>query len=338
MNKIRINSIDVLRVIAAVAIIFVHTNYYTELTRPIFSFAVPAFFVISGYFYCNAAQEKKKARIKNILILTLLSNALYFVYQFAMAVVGHNLQGFMTESFSVKSLCELVFLNESPFGAHLWFLTALLYCMIIEYFLSKIKLKKIIYIIMTVVLFVLSLILGKYSLLLLKTEIPVLYVRNFLFAGMPFFLLGKIFKDSDVVKLRINNIALLLLSVLFAGTTVVEKYLLVLYNVNTTREEYISTVFMVICLFILVLKNPCSEPSRITEVISGWGRKYILIVYIIHPMIIAIVNKIIPQSNIIRTVYDVLCPLIIFAISLVCAVIYLKIKNKVLSKNKSLKA
>ena len=125
---------------------------------------------------------------------------------------------------------------------------------------------------------------------------------------------------------------------LFAGTTVVEKYLLVLYNVNTTREEYISTVFMVICLFILVLKNPCSEPSRITEVISGWGRKYILIVYIIHPMIIAIVNKIIPQGNIIRTVYDVLCPLIIFAISLVCAVIYLKIKNKVLSKNKSLKA
>ena len=341
MSKVRINSIDVLRVIATIAVIFVHTNYYTESTRPIFSFVVPAFFAVSGYFYCNATFEKKRARMKNILVLTLLSNAMYFVFKLAMAVVGHNIVEFLTESISVKSLCDFIFLNESPFGAHLWFLGALLYCMVIEYFLSKLNLKKSNYIVMTVILFVISLILGKYSLLLLKTEIPVLYVRNFLFAGLPFFLLGKIFKNSDVSKVRLNNVALILLSVFFAVITVVEKYLLVLYNVNTTREEYIGTVFIVICLLIFVLKNPCSEPSRVTEIVSGWGRKYTLTIYIIHPMIFAIVNKIIPQGNIIRTVYDVLCPLIIFAISLICAVIYLKVKNKVLSKlskKKSLKA
>ena len=51
------------------------------------------------------------------------------------------------------------------------------------------------------ILLLTDLILGKYSLLFLDREFPVIYVRNFLFVGLPYFALGACLKKySDKIS------------------------------------------------------------------------------------------------------------------------------------------
>ena len=90
---------------------------------------------------------------------------------------------------SLRELFNFIVLNENPFGGHLWYLGAYLYVLLIAMIISKYKIWKYMFYAIPILLLT-DLILGKYSLLFLDREFPVIYVRNFLFVGLPYFALG----------------------------------------------------------------------------------------------------------------------------------------------------
>lgn len=105
---------------------------------------------------------------------------------------------------SFKQWVFFLIFNENPFAGHLWYLGAYLYVLLIMVAVDKYNLWK--YMLwFTPLLLMGDLVLGKYSLLLLGKEYPFVYVRNFLFVGIPYFMLGIWFKKHFGKLLKINR-------------------------------------------------------------------------------------------------------------------------------------
>ena len=66
----RLPNLDVLKAIAALLVVFIHTGYDTYVVA-ICRIAVPIFLLISGYFY-PTGRHKIKHTFKKVVILTVL--------------------------------------------------------------------------------------------------------------------------------------------------------------------------------------------------------------------------------------------------------------------------
>lgn len=314
----RINSIDILRMIAAFAVVIIHTSGVNPYVNAVSRFAVPLFFMISGYFYC-VSKEKKRCRIRKIFILTITVNILIFLFQ--LLSKGYGFQYFIV-TFTPKKLMIFLLLNESSVEFHLWFLSALLYCMIVDYFVSVFfnKRKKLLMAVI-IVLF-----LGYF--IVEKVGDSNIYMRNFLFFGLPYFWLGKIFKDIDITKIKIKNFSLVLFIILFSVLILAEKYILVTYfSLNSARNQYMCTLFLCLSVFTLALKNPLENPGKILGFIASAGRKCSLGIYIIHPIVLA---YIVPADVFGIALKNPLYVMAAFAASWLIVAIYCFVKEKVL--------
>lgn len=187
-------SVDSLKFICAVLIVFLHVpcrfqSYYLPVTRC----AVPCFFIISGYFLMgeNMQERMKKGSIR-MFKLMVESSLLFAIVVF----VTHH---FEIDSIipSVEKLIDFVLFNDNPWGFHLWYLGAYLYVLLICILIDKYKKWHVAFMI-TPILLITDLIMGKYSLLILNREFPFIYVRNFLFVGLPYFLIGAYIKFKDI--------------------------------------------------------------------------------------------------------------------------------------------
>lgn len=181
MSKERNYNLDVLKTICAFLVICIHVPFpgiVGEIIIPLARIAVPIFFMITGYFY-DKIDKKPFKQIKKVIILIILSNLLYFILD---AITNKN----VAEMFSLKNILSFVVFNESPFAGHLWYLNALLYVLVILYFVDKLKIRKYLYYVIPILLAI-DLILGKYSILLFEQQFPYIIIRNFLFVRIAIF-------------------------------------------------------------------------------------------------------------------------------------------------------
>lgn len=185
----RLHNIDSLKFLCAVLVIFLHVyTPYQEYILPLTRCAVPCFLIISGYlFYTDDKMrlgEHLKRSINKIFQILLWSTLLFAAVKFLFA--------FKNDDFSflnLKALGKFILLNENPFSFHLWYIGAYLYTLIIVFF--SVKYNKLKYIRWCVpFLLLLDLCLGKYSLVIWHKEFPVIWVRNFLCVGVPYFFIG----------------------------------------------------------------------------------------------------------------------------------------------------
>lgn len=145
--------------------------------------------------------------------------------------------------------------------------------------------------------------------------------------GLPYFLIGNlIYKNKEKLIETFTNKKLIFLIILFAITTLVEKYILIRLNANAIRDHYISTTFLSIFIFLYCLKIPMVKNDNLLAII---GRKYSLHIYIVHLIFVKLYN--ICEIN---GIFDYFIQILIFIASLLVAVIYVKSKNKLLEYRK----
>lgn len=330
----RINSVDILRLISAFAVVCIHTSYFAkEYALPIMRFAVPIFFIISGYFYCRADISKKKSQIKHILFLAVCAILFYFCVQLVTAAFSGDINSFFVQTFTLDNLWRFAFFNYVPdkLGDHLWFLFALLYCMICDIFVSKFKINLNVYRVLITLFLIVNIIIGSYSKLIFGIWPPIEIARSFIFTGLPFFYIGKLLRQAE--KISASNFALISLSIVFAVTSVCEYVMLNSLGVSASKEMYISTVILAITLFCFVIKNPLYNPNKFLVGICNYGKKYSLMIYIIHPMMVKILNPVVSHmGSAVQTLYNFTSPIIIFIGALVFAMIFYKLKSCLKSK------
>lgn len=185
-------SIDLLKFTMAVLVVFLHSDWVgTGYVNPIARCAVPTFFMISGFLLYDGhtiGSDRIVRNLKNIWHIFVWSSSLFLV----MKEMSYIIKGDFWLP-SSKQIFKFLLFNEHPFYWHLWYIPAYLYTLVIMWIVDKYNLYT--YLFFAAPLLLLGdLVFGKYSVMLWEREFDAIYVRNFLFVGVPYFSLGLIIK------------------------------------------------------------------------------------------------------------------------------------------------
>jgi len=330
----RYNNLDLLKFICAFFVVCIHAPFSGEIGEYITAIAriaVPLFFMITGFFFTGVVEcGKENLQIIKVLKLVIIANGFYFVWNAALNLIaGKSFFGYISEYINAESLFKLILLNVSPFSGHLWYLEALLYVLLIAKLLNRYNLLKRASRLIPLLL-VADLIFGKYSLCILGREFPVDCLRNWLFVGLPYFLLGTFVKrNEDRLRLYFCNRSLLLLGsiVMFTITTMFERLMLLEAGLNATRDHYISSTLLAL---VVILSCIISKDVGEGNILAIKGREDSAFIYIIHPAIVtcfAICNRLFDRE--IWNLYYVARPVIVFLVALLASTIKTIVARKI---------
>ena len=195
MKKRRWTCIDILKCLAAIAVVEIHKpleiqggDEFLIMCR----FAVPVFFMITGFFYPETVAKKRELKqFGKIFTITIGANLFYLLWEILLAVEKReNIKEALLARFEKRVPEDFILWNFSPLSPHLWYLQALLYVLVIAFIVEHLGLRKLAYLAIPVLLAG-SLIKGSYSLFFVgKEDCHIYYARNFLYCGLPFFWLG----------------------------------------------------------------------------------------------------------------------------------------------------
>ncbi len=331
----RIISIDILRVLCCFFVVIIHSAdmYNIGIIRWFSRFAVPLFFIISGYFFEQCNNSKKEMQIKKMFKLSIYAHGFYLVEQICKQII-------MKENINVHqyfSLKEIFLYNYFPFAEQMWFLIALSISLFIIYiFIYKKKIMSNKSILLTsTILIILNLLLGTYSKIFFGINIEPEITRNFLFLGIPFCLLGVVINRKKKELEKVKNIYLYISIVLSIIISYIELKIIALYGANSF-ENCVGQVLLSILLFVYALNNKGNNNIKILNILSSIGSEYSLYIYIFHPIINNFISLIINKIDIIflNNIYKMTCPIIVFIISLTASYVYINLKKIILERIK----
>lgn len=257
--------------------------------------------------------------MQKIVRLLISANVVYLIWNIVSRMWKgyYDIDKYLLKVFTKEKLIRLLLFNETHLRGHLWYLFSILYVLIIVTAVCKWKHGKTLLAVLTPFLLLGDLLLGKYSLVFFHRKFPYIYVRNWLFVGIPYFTIGMLIRDR-IGSIRENlkshgKWKLELLIGVSIITTIFEKWLLVHYQLNSTREHYFSTTFLGIGVFLFFLLYANQDENWISRI----GRNDSTWIYILHPIIITIFKtlKIAPDKKSMG-VYSFLYPFIVFLITL----------------------
>lgn len=300
-------SIDVVKAIAALLVICIHTGYPSVVGDYVVALCrvtVPIFLLISGYYYQVLIDRNKTlSYYKKILALTFFSSVFYFIAN-----------GIELSYLKVFRWDKMLMFSFPVTGDHLWYLYSLINVLILLAFCNKIK-DRLFFLIPL-------LLLGNY---ILSFFSKFWLYRNFLFTSLPYFLLGMYFyKNRDIVRALFKNKGhCILLAVFGILLQCIEVYLYKYFGLIYVRDHYLMTSLLVVVVFIYALSVSLQKKN----VISVIGKRYSAHIYILHIFILSHYGCLMRLFNIEYRCLLYIKPLIVFLLILFMVVIILESYN-----------
>ena len=332
-NISRNTGIDLLRFFGAFLVVCIHVGFSSRpYIEPVTRTIVPVFFMISGFFYSFDPVRQKRQIIK-IFRLLVVSCLIFAAWEIIRTLSdGGSVLPLIHGWFRAEHLKNFLLFNLIPFKGHLWYLSALLYVLILARLLGKRTIKFLYWLIP--VLLVLNGALGTYSTFLFGENLNILYTRNFLLMGLPFFLLGNFVSEHEERFRKVPPFALLLVSLVLIYA---ETWWLGNRVGFGNRDFYCFGLFVSLSLFLIARREYPVYLHPVSEKLAGWGRRYALWVYILHPIAVDLLPEILEgifgYNRAIVRVYFHIAPLLVFLFSLALALIAEKLMS--LSEKKS---
>lgn len=333
----RNNALEMLKLFAAYMVVFLHVPFYGTFgvaVNALARFAVPFFFLVSGFYSYGISLDKIKNRIAHLVFVMIFAILVCSFCKLAEVMLNQGFQGvgqYFKQYLDYQNILNLLLFNKTIHVEYLWYLFAILYVYIIFYFSTALGTKDKLYWVFTLSALCLHLILGEF-LSFFGVVIPNYYMRNFALMGIPFFGLGMLASKYKSKLAELPN----LLTVVFLITGVLET--LFSRYVFGLNDLYIGSVFILFSFVIVFVKfSNIKAPAMLTAltgcntyiyilhpIVSGvivnvyllagihsGGRGY-LFLRVIHPLVVCVVstilayvlNKILPRiENKIRTLF-----------------------------------
>ncbi len=266
MHKAHSSSLDLLKFLLSILIVTIHFRpdgyglLFGYLPAELARCAVPAFFIISGYFM-TVDSEKSNRWILKISQLYILWSAIYFCYFY----------------FVKNSPLDAYFVLSSIVNgwAHLWYFPALIFSYVIAKSLHGKK--SFVLLIITTSLLIIDVYI-QYT----KTQfVTVNGYRNFIFVGLPFVLTGILIKRHYNQLPRISYMSLSILTLI--ALSVIEYY----YNYINGLEYEVPFISIPLSIAIVALFSKINIKSSILTSFLGSAS---VAIYLIHPMTIDIIK------------------------------------------------
>ena len=283
-GKRKLPAIEYCRILASVFVVFIHFEFpgvTGDLVSCLARFAVPFFFILSGYFAYPAEEAAIKKRILRVLKINLYATALYILwgsYKARYVYQGSRLFWLM-EELSIANLAKWIFNNVNPFAGHLWYLSALLVCYLVLFLSLRWMEGRRHYqplytagFFLYSIHFVLSTLSGAADL-----EMPILLYRNALLFGFPMFVLGIFLHNYQEKLIRLYRLtATKLVLLVLAGIA-----LSILQWVGIGRTELpVGTLLEAAALLLLLIVLP--QSNKVPGFVSRLG-DISTYVYVTHP-------------------------------------------------------
>jgi len=277
-------------------IICIHTAYHGKIYfDPLFRFAVPFFFMVTGYFYSSIKEKHREYfQIKKMVILLLSSNFLYLIWTFMICIdTNVSISDYLRSALSLKAWIRFLCFNESLFIGHLWYLGALVYVLVIILIFDKYSSREKLYKFIPILLLT-NIIMGNYSTIIFRETLPLILTRNFLFLGLPFFLLGDIIYKKQSNPTRRQLLSLLILSVIL---TITENLLFLKIAAAFNADFFLATPFLAYSLFMLFLEDRPFFHHPLLIKVAQLSKDTSITVYIIHPILIIFFENIVTDIS-----------------------------------------
>lgn len=277
-SRKRIIGLDFLKAFCIPFIVFLHTGVLRDCFSinldPICRFAVPCFFMITGFFYHSVVKNKRDVlQIKKVIVLLIFANTILILLNVVDVFSnGNSVLDWLLSCVSKGKVFRLLLFNEDIiYGSfdsyHIWYLNALLYVLVIAYVFRKIGIFKVLYYLSPLFL-ICGFVVECFSQQLFGTNFSALgshcYYRNFLTVGIPYFCIGNFFwrlckEDKYVEKIKKFRFVLLALSIVILFISFLEFRLELYFLFCTNGEFFILTPFYSAGLFLffysISLKN-----------------------------------------------------------------------------------
>lgn len=287
--------LDFIKGLACIGVVFMHCTFpypYGQVISFICKFAVPIFFMTSGYYAYNMdtqhVADSLKRKIKHILIILLCSEGLYCL----IACISLGLKGkfeYWGNMLTLKKVALAIFFNASIYNGTLWFLYALLFGYILLYVINHFKGYRLAYTIVPVIL--LGHIILRTVLKKMNVEwYDVMYFRNAIFYALPMILLGNLIKRYEEKCCEVSNNRCITAIIGGIIITFIEYFLS-----RQVLDFYCGTLITAYFLFIFALKN---MKTPFVPVIEKIGCNLSLWVYIMHTACITFSDECLAYWNI----------------------------------------
>lgn len=311
----RNTSLDAFKCVAALAVVFLHYNqvegvlgeYYSEIVRSLTRFAVPFFFMVTGYYWPFLVERGKlKANLIKCMKLAIGSTVFYLTYRIIMVLIaGESVGRWLMEHYTPGTLFSWIVFNDDPAGYHQWYLYALVYSLAFYSILHKDGKDNWVKFITPVLL--MFIVLCNYT--------QLTFVRNYIL-GIPCIGLGIMTRQYRWYE-RIKPMPIIILSAVFS----IIEMLLTRESYSQGFDVYCGSIPLALATLCLAISNPTKfEGSYIATI----GLKYSGLIYILHVFCSNILSLWIDWDS---TTLQVLRPFIIFIVTLVVTIIYNRVKQ-----------
>ena len=301
----RDTNIDFMRILACLAVVGLHSFQESQTVGNLIiyrlcGFAIPAFFVTSGYFLAIKQNTVKASirRIKKVLIVIVLWNGLFWAAHSMKSILNG---GSIDLSELLKSILRS-FIQRGVFW-HFWYLAALMLLYAILPVLSELiqdKLKPRI-----VRFWVVALIVGvdlqALSEFVFHQSIQRHVIQTFrLWTWLQYFLLGgmlRIYKESWHGRKKESLIALILAAVsMQLWQWIMAKRIGVIYG--EAFYDSITTLFLVVSIIVFVLNlNMNDRFNSVVELIAPCTMG----IYVVHPLILRYLKKVLFPDTFVKS-------------------------------------
>lgn len=280
MKKGRNDTLDLLKLFASFAVVFIHVFFYGKIsivTDSLARFAVPLFFAATGFYSYGITPDKIKKRAAYLMrllafavVLCVSSDVLlFFVYNDTPGIVYY-----FNQFLDLKNILNILVYNTPIHAVHLWYLLAVLYVYVIFYFVKRYNVKDNIIFAIGIILLIVHLILAE-GFSAFGIIIPTEYIRNFLFMGFPFFTLGLMAnKYADKLE-KLNGAFIFVFGIFGALTTLLSR------KFFGKNELYLGSILIVFALFLIFIKYSHIRYNKVIVAIASCST----FVYILHTIV-----------------------------------------------------
>jgi surface polysaccharide O-acyltransferase-like enzyme len=301
-------TIDAFRTLGAFSVVVLHTHYEGVLTNNIVNslflcarWAVPFFFLVSGYFF------EKKSRLN--LDIEFAKSLKYLLGIFIVSNIIYSLAALQTVYYSAKDIFSIrsIILGN---WFHLWFIGSMIIGYTSLWFVISIRMEKAMAFIAFAIL-VLALVIGPYA-TFNRLNID-LYFSKFIIS-IPFLFIGFLYSKYNIDK-KFGLIPCLLIIAFGLISMFVENAIIYSHTkpVLINHEYLLGTFMLAIGIFMLSFNVKTSKDS----ILSSIGRKYSLMIYLYHPLLILIISFVMKKVSLMNSTHMAwLNPVSIFLLTL----------------------
>lgn len=289
--------IDLLKGVACICVVLIHCQFpgrFGAYIGGLLKFAVPVFFMISGYYAVNNSGEYKlKKKLYHILNLAILAELLYSVFELIKIVLkGENVASYIIDTINPSSIFGFIVFNDPFTSSHLWFLWALIYCYITLWLMRKLNVNEVVLVVLAIVGLLCFFVSGE---LLVILGLPYKFMINFgniqygyavfnlyLCRALPFFIVGYVIRNIHP-RIVLSKTYL----IMFLGFNV----LAVIERLNFGwLQYYVGSFGVSIMVFLCAIeKSDIPIKNQMLLILAKIGEKYSDFVYIIHLLVQSVI-------------------------------------------------